>query len=166
MSKKRSNKSNEVQLTPAEIQEDVNMEHALITSNESSVEAVYEEVETSTETSSETLENVQTVEPSEPFEIPSDSIPTENVSTEVNEPDPFWVPGNGNLAVQPAVQNRTDEFIETARTFQTQSARVRWLTKQGLTRGQIVKIYPGLYGRTILYQHVRNILVTPVKNVG
>ena len=77
----------------------------------------------------------------------------------------------GNLAVDPFYvpepkkseeEVKSEEFITKARSYTTQSARVRFLTSQGLTRGQIVKIYPQLYGRTILYQHVRNILVTPV----
>lgn len=101
----------------------------------------------------------------EPTEVPSEPVYVERTIEVVQEEekDPFWVPDAvGQLAVQPSA-DQADVFIAKARTFVTQSARVRFLTSQGMTRGQIVKAYPGLYGRTILYQHVRNILVTPVK---
>src|SRR6266576_2215756 len=89
-------------------------------------------------------------------------------NTVITEVDPFYVKdepkvAEGNLAVksEKSEDQVTTDFINKARTFLTQSGRVRFLTSQGLTRGQIVKMYPQLYGRTILYQHVRNILVTP-----
>jgi hypothetical protein len=39
----------------------------------------------------------------------------------------------------------------------TTSARIRYLAGQGLTRGQIAKTLG------IRYQHVRNVLITPLK---
>ena len=69
----------------------------------------------------------------------------------------------GNLAVQPE-QKPTERFdVEHLKALKTQSERVRYLTNQGLSRSEIVKAYPIHLGRTILYQHVRNILVTPLK---
>ena len=42
-------------------------------------------------------------------------------------------------------------------TFSTKSAKIRYLDSQDLTRGQIAKVL------NIRYQHVRNVLITPVK---
>lgn len=43
------------------------------------------------------------------------------------------------------------------------SQTIRFLTSKGLTRGQVVKYFEAHLGRTIRYQHVRNVLITPVK---
>lgn len=43
------------------------------------------------------------------------------------------------------------------------SQTVRYLAGLGFTRGQIVKEFPKIKNRPILYQHVRNVLITPVK---
>jgi hypothetical protein len=51
------------------------------------------------------------------------------------------------------------EKVKTMNVSQT----IRYLFALGYTRGQIVKVFPKVKGRTILYQHVRNVLVTPVK---
>ncbi len=51
------------------------------------------------------------------------------------------------------------EYIKTLNV----SGAVRYLFGLGFTRGQIVKEFPKAKGRTILYQHVRNVLITPVK---
>ena len=53
--------------------------------------------------------------------------------------------------------------VDTLKALTTVSAKVRYLDKCGLKRGQIVKAFPIHCGRTILYQHVRNVLITPVK---
>jgi len=46
--------------------------------------------------------------------------------------------------------------------YTTKSATVRYLSSKGLTRSQILKIMKEMFPN-MLYQHVRNILVTPVK---
>ena len=43
------------------------------------------------------------------------------------------------------------------------SQTIRFLSAQGLTRGDIVRYFETYLGRTIRYQHVRNVLITPVK---
>ena len=45
------------------------------------------------------------------------------------------------------------------------SQTIRWLSAAGLSRGHIVKYFETYLGRTIRYQHVRNVLITPVKKV-
>ena len=52
-----------------------------------------------------------------------------------------------------------EEKIKTMNVSQS----IRYLHALGYTRGQIVKQFPKIKGRTILYQHVRNVLITPVK---
>lgn len=52
--------------------------------------------------------------------------------------------------------------VEAIKTMNVSQA-IRYLHNQGFTRGQIVKEFPKAKGRTILYQHVRNVLITPVK---
>ena len=52
------------------------------------------------------------------------------------------------------------EYIKTLNV----SGAVRYLFSLGFTRGQIVKEFPKARGRTILYQHVRNVLITPIKS--
>ncbi len=46
----------------------------------------------------------------------------------------------------------------------TVSARIRYLDSEGLTRSQITKVIPNAKGGTLLYQHVRNVLVQDVAN--
>jgi hypothetical protein len=44
------------------------------------------------------------------------------------------------------------------------SQTIRFLHSQNLSRGDIVRYFETYLGRTIRYQHVRNILITPIKN--
>lgn len=53
-------------------------------------------------------------------------------------------------------RNETEELAH-AKQFQTVSARIRYLTAVGWSRGKISKALE------IRYQHVRNVLVTPVQ---
>jgi len=46
--------------------------------------------------------------------------------------------------------------------METVSARIRYLNDQGYTRGQITKLIPNAHGGKLLYQHVRNVLITPI----
>jgi len=41
--------------------------------------------------------------------------------------------------------------------LETVSARIRYLTKEGLTRSQITKVITNAKGDPLLYQHVRNV---------
>ncbi len=43
------------------------------------------------------------------------------------------------------------------------SQTIRFLNDQGMTRGDIVRYFETYLDRTIRYQHVRNVLITPVK---
>lgn len=46
--------------------------------------------------------------------------------------------------------------------FVTKSSTVRYLNSEGLTRSQILKVMKEKFPN-MLYQHVRNILITPIK---
>jgi len=43
------------------------------------------------------------------------------------------------------------------------SQTIRFLAASGMKRGDIVRYFEAHLGRTIRYQHVRNVLITPVK---
>jgi len=48
-------------------------------------------------------------------------------------------------------------------TLPTTSAKIRYLASQGLTRSEIVKVMSEHLGHSIRYQHVRNVLIQPLK---
>ena len=50
------------------------------------------------------------------------------------------------------------------KTLPTKSAQIRYLDSIGLTRGDIVRAFKKDLDIEIRYQHVRNVLITPVKN--
>lgn len=60
----------------------------------------------------------------------------------------------------------TPEVITYPTGCDTKSAKIRYLDSIGKKRGEIAKILTDLYGKTVRYQHVRNVLVTPLKKVG
>ena len=104
----------------------------------------------------------------EPKILPDLSVPTatETAPTEV-------VVGNLAVKVEPqASPASTFPTFDQAKldSLTGKNAKVRYLTAQGFTKGQIVKFSktyaPLKYedGREIRFQHVRNILITPVKN--
>jgi hypothetical protein len=70
-----------------------------------------------------------------------------------------------------AAQSIVEPKIEQKAAFDAQkylklpntSARIRALAADGYTRSQTVKIFKEHFGRDILYQHVRNVLIQPVK---
>jgi hypothetical protein len=70
----------------------------------------------------------------------------------------------GNLAVAPKPAELPKFDRTTLDGCKSISAKVRYLHACGFTRGQIVKVFPSAVGRTILYQHVRNVLIQPVKS--
>jgi len=57
---------------------------------------------------------------------------------------------------------KTEDVVESTsvlpESLVTTSSKVRYLDSQGMSRGQIAKTL------NIRYQHVRNVLITPVKN--
>jgi len=53
---------------------------------------------------------------------------------------------------------KSESDISIPETILTTSGKIRYLDSQNLTRGQISKVL------NIRYQHVRNVLITPVKN--
>ncbi len=44
----------------------------------------------------------------------------------------------------------------------TVSARIRYLDSEGFSRSQITNLIPNAKGDKLRYQHVRNVLITPV----
>ena len=50
--------------------------------------------------------------------------------------------------------------------LETVSSRIRYLDSQGFSRSDITKLIPNAKGEKLLYQHVRNVLVTPVKTAS
>jgi hypothetical protein len=57
--------------------------------------------------------------------------------------------------VEPTVNNYEDEL----KNITTKSGKIRFLSSKGVERGSIAKML------NIRYQHVRNVLVTPLKKV-
>lgn len=57
------------------------------------------------------------------------------------------------------VQVQTTE----AEVKRTTSSRIRELHAEGKTKSEIVKLITAERGKPILYQHVRNVLMTPLK---
>ena len=49
-----------------------------------------------------------------------------------------------------------------AEKLATVSARIRYLDKEGFSRSDITKLIPNASGGQLRYQHVRNVLITPV----
>lgn len=47
--------------------------------------------------------------------------------------------------------------------FTTISAKIRYLAASGMKRGDIAKFMTEKEGRLVRYQHVRNVLITPLK---
>ena len=50
------------------------------------------------------------------------------------------------------------------RSFKTKSAQIKYLNSLGWSRGDISRYLTKFYGKLVRYQHVRNVLVTEVKN--
>lgn len=73
-----------------------------------------------------------------------------------------------NEAVQTTESNevsatQTRDFAELAKTHTTKSAMIRFLYADGMKKGEIAKALSEFYGKDMRYQHVRNVLITPVK---
>lgn len=54
--------------------------------------------------------------------------------------------------------NQTNKIKKHCDSLPTTSAKIRYLTSEGYSRGEVARLLD------IRYQHVRNVLVTPVKN--
>lgn len=50
--------------------------------------------------------------------------------------------------------------------MQTKSDRIRFLSSLGYKNGPIAKFLSSVYGKEVRYQHVRNVLKTPLKKVA
>jgi hypothetical protein len=51
-------------------------------------------------------------------------------------------------------------------TLTTVSAKIRFLAGEGYTTGDVSRIMTELEGRLVRFQHVRNVLITPLKRQG
>lgn len=60
---------------------------------------------------------------------------------------------------QTAAQTTTLKLVN----FASKSEYIRALAAQGMSRGAIVKHFETVDGIKIRYQHVRNVLITPIK---
>ena len=56
------------------------------------------------------------------------------------------------------VQNQNMDFTSELNELTTTSSKIRFLDSKGISRSGISKIL------NIRYQHVRNVLITPIKN--
>lgn len=84
-----------------------------------------------------------------------EAIEVEQVATEqVEQVEPI----TEQEAIDASVKAMTLEVLMD--TLKTKSAVIRHLSAEGMTTGQIAKFM------NIRYQHVRNVLITPVKKVG
>ena len=92
--------------------------------------------------------------------------------TEAATPTVERVEGEANLSEQMIVTEQMkpepkDELVEILNHLPNISARIRYLGNElGWKRGDIAR-YLGKYrGKEVLYQHVRNVLITPVKKAS
>ena len=60
-------------------------------------------------------------------------------------------------AVEVTVDNELEQIRSKLATFTTKSAKIRYLNDLGWNRSKIAKEL------NIIYQHVRNVLITPIK---
>ncbi|KKN65467.1 hypothetical protein LCGC14_0481870 [marine sediment metagenome] len=72
-------------------------------------------------------------------------------------------------AATQSTKESTDKTVELSKAQQaavakldTVSARIRYLDAEGYSRSDITKAIPNAKGNKLLYQHVRNVLITPV----
>jgi hypothetical protein len=68
-------------------------------------------------------------------------------------------------AVAPAVQPNvlTSEQDQHIRAMKTKSEQMRYLSSLGWKNGPIAKYLTQVYNKTVIYQHVRNVLRQPLK---
>lgn len=63
-------------------------------------------------------------------------------------------------AVAPA--KMTSAQAKKVKELPTVSARIRYLSEQGYSRSEITKLIKNAHGGDLRYQHVRNVLMTPL----
>lgn len=61
------------------------------------------------------------------------------------------------------IDSSVDPIIVQMKALTTKSSKIRFLHANNKTRSEIVKILSEEYKKKILYQHVRNVLITPIK---
>jgi len=58
-------------------------------------------------------------------------------------------------------------YLDTLVTLTTKSSQIRYLDSLGMKKGQIAKILTEIHypegNKKVLFQHVRNVLITPIK---
>lgn len=64
---------------------------------------------------------------------------------------------------QPVEEQKLQYDPAVLASHTTKSAKIRYLDACGMKRGAIAKLLSQVYGKTVLYQHVRNVLITPLK---
>lgn len=62
--------------------------------------------------------------------------------------------------------SNTSYNLDTLRSLPTTSAKIRYLDSFGLTRSDIVKVFKSALDKEIRYQHVRNVLLQPLKKAA
>lgn len=58
---------------------------------------------------------------------------------------------------------KTYDYAELSKVHTTKSAMIRFLYADGMKKGDIAKNLSSFYGKDMRYQHVRNVIITPVK---
>jgi hypothetical protein len=79
-------------------------------------------------------------------------------TTTTNAATPATTDAKAKKAIMTAEQKKALAALPTT------SARIRWLDSKSVSRGDIARIMTEFNGKECRYQHVRNVLVTPVKN--
>ena len=65
---------------------------------------------------------------------------------------------------QTAVKVELDEkLVKHVKSLETMSARIKYLDSQKMARGDISRFLTEVTGQKVIYQWVRNVLITPVK---
>jgi hypothetical protein len=101
---------------------------------------------------------------------------TETETSTVNQPETQTTSGptvlvevpmaEGNLAVQPSTEPETEApkyDLERFHAYKTKSQKIRYLNSCGLSRSEILKVFKS-QNIPMIYQHIRNVLITPVKS--
>ena len=57
----------------------------------------------------------------------------------------------------------TNSIKDQISKMTTKSEQIRFLNSKGYTRSEISKTLTEYYGKLVRYQHVRNVLITPIK---
>ena len=60
--------------------------------------------------------------------------------------------------------NTSAEVQKELKALESKSAQIRYLDSEGFERADIARILTKFYGKEVRYQHVRNVLITPLKN--